>query len=217
MCYGRIGNNLPHPADVVAFYGQRNIRHMRLYDPDQEVLTALRGSNFELLLDVPNSDLQRIATDYLEADTWVRNNVRNYTEGVKFRYISVGNEVQPSDPAAMFVLPAMQNIENAVSDLGIKVSTTIDTRGFNGYPPSGGIFTSNFRIFIDPVLSFLVSKKSPLLVNIDTYFIYANNMRDVSLEYALLTSYKNVVNDGQTYIETSSSHSWILSTRHWRN
>uniref|UniRef100_M4DDS4 glucan endo-1,3-beta-D-glucosidase n=1 Tax=Brassica campestris TaxID=3711 RepID=M4DDS4_BRACM len=178
VCYGRIGNNLPHPADVVAFYGQRNIRHMRLYDPDQEVLTALRGSNFELLLDVPNSDLQRIATDYLEADTWVRNNVRNYTEGVKFRYISVGNEVHPSDPAAMFVLPAMQNIENAVSDLGIKVSTTIDTRGFNGYPPSGGIFTSNFRIFIDPVLSFLVSKKSPLLVNIDTYFIYANNMRD---------------------------------------
>ncbi|CAN7135181.1 unnamed protein product [Brassica rapa subsp. narinosa] len=196
VCYGRIGNNLPHPADVVAFYGQRNIRHMRLYDPDQEVLTALRGSNFELLLDVPNSDLQRIATDYQEADTWVRNNVRKYTKGVRFRYISVGNEVQPSDPNAMFLLQAMQNIEDAVSDLGIKVSTAIDTRSLRGVPPSIGSFTENFQIFIAPVVDFLVSKKSPLLVNIDTYFIYANNMRDINLEYALLTSYKNVVTDG---------------------
>ncbi|KAH0884712.1 hypothetical protein HID58_060808 [Brassica napus] len=186
VCYGKIGNNLPRPADVVAFYGQRNIRQMRLYDPDQEVLTALRGSNFELLLDVPNSDLQRIATHYLEADTWVRNNVRKYTKGVRFRYLlSVGNEVQ-----------VMQNIEGAVSDLGIKVSTAIDTRSHRGVPPSIGSFTENFQIFIAPVIDFLVSKKSPLLVNIDTYFIYANNMRDVSFEYALLTSYKNVVNDG---------------------
>ncbi|KAF3557935.1 hypothetical protein F2Q69_00014913 [Brassica cretica] len=177
VCYGKIGNNLPRLADVVAFYGQRNIRQMRLYDPDQEVLTALRGSNFELLLDVPNSDLQRIATHYLEADTWVRNNVRKYTKGVRFRYLlSVRNEVQ-----------VMQNIEGAVSDLGIKVSTAIDTRSLRGVPPSIGSFTENFQIFIAPVIDFLVSKKSPLLVNIDTYFIYANNMRDVSLEYALLT------------------------------
>lgn len=102
-------------------------------------------------------------------------------------------------------------------DLGIKVSTAIDTRSLRGVPPSIGSFTEIFQIFIAPVIDFLVSKKSPLLVNIDTYFIYANNMRDVSSEYALLTSYKNVVNDGQTYIETSSSHSWTLSTRHWRN
>ncbi|KAF8051917.1 hypothetical protein N665_1645s0002 [Sinapis alba] len=170
VCYGRIGNNLPRSEDVVAFYGQRNIKLMRLYDPDQEVLTALKGSNIELLLDVPNSDIQRIASNQSEADTWVRNNVRNYANGVKFRYISVGNEVQPSDPEGIFLLVAMQNIEIAVSDLGIKVSTAIDTRGLSGYPPSSGSFTPNFRVFIAPVIDFLVSKKSPLLVNIDTYF-----------------------------------------------
>ncbi|KAG2325600.1 hypothetical protein Bca52824_008328 [Brassica carinata] len=196
VCYGRIGNNLPRPADVVAFYQQRNIQLVRLYNPDQEVLTALDGSNFELILDVPNSDIQRIANDSTEAGIWVANNVRNYIKGVRFRYISVGNEVQPSDTAASFVLPAMRNIERAVSDLGIKVSTTIDTRGISGFPPSRGLFTPNFRIFIDPVLSFLVSKKSPLLVNIYTYFTYINYIRDVSLEYALLTPNKTVVNDG---------------------
>lgn len=196
VCYGRIGNNLPRPTDVVAFYQQRNIQLVRLYNPDQEVLTALNGSNFELILDVPNSDIQRIATDITEAYIWVANNVRNYIKGVRFRYISVGNGVQPSETTARFVLPAMRSIERAVSDLGIKVSTTIDTNGFSGFPPSLGLFTPNFRIFIDPVLSFLVSKKSPLLVNIDTYSIYISNIRDISLEYALLTSNKTLFMDG---------------------
>lgn len=66
----------------------------------------------------------------------------------------------------------------------------------SGFPPSSGSFTPNFRIFIAPVINFLVSKKSPLLVNIYTYFTYANNMRDVRLEYALLTPSETVVTDG---------------------
>ncbi|KAJ4905058.1 hypothetical protein Rs2_19009 [Raphanus sativus] len=59
-----------------------------------------------------------------------------------------------------------------------------------------GSFKPDFRIFLTPVIEFLVSKKSPLLVNMYTYFIYVNNMGAVSLEYALLTSNKTVVSDG---------------------
>ncbi|VVB05978.1 unnamed protein product [Arabis nemorensis] len=196
VCYGRLGNNLPRPADTVALFRRRNIRRMRIYDPDQETLLALRGSNIELLLGVPNPDLQRVASSQAEADRWVNNNVRNYSNGVKFRYISVGNVVQPSDQAARFVFPAMQNIERAVSGLGIKVSTAIDTRGLTGFPPSQGTFTPEFRNFIAPVVGFLAKKQSPLLVNMYPYFTYIDNMRDLRLEYALFTSSSTVVTDG---------------------
>uniref|UniRef100_A0A1J3D2M2 glucan endo-1,3-beta-D-glucosidase n=1 Tax=Noccaea caerulescens TaxID=107243 RepID=A0A1J3D2M2_NOCCA len=196
VCYGRVGNNLPRPSDVVALYRQQNIRRMRIYDPNQEVLAALRGSNIELVLDLPNVHLQKVADSQVEAEAWVQTNVRNYAKDVRFRYIAVGNEVQPEGPFAKFVLPAMQNIEIAVSGLGIKVSTAIDFKSIPGYPPSNGTFSPAFRNFIAPVITFLASKQSPLLVNIYPYFSYINNMRDIRLEYALFTSPSTVVNDG---------------------
>ncbi|XP_010504651.1 PREDICTED: probable glucan endo-1,3-beta-glucosidase BG3 [Camelina sativa] len=195
VSYGRNGNNLRPASQVVALYQQRNIRRMRLYDPNHEALNALRGSRIDLLLGVPNTDLQLVASSQAAADTWVRKNVRNYNN-VRFRYISVGNEVQPSDPAARFVLPAMQNIDRAVSGLGIKVSTAVDTGGISGFPPSSGTFTPEFRNFIAPVIGFLASKKSPLLVNIHPYISYKNNMKDIRLDYALFSAPSPIVIDG---------------------
>ncbi|KAF3498963.1 hypothetical protein DY000_02056485 [Brassica cretica] len=67
VCYGRLGNPRPNPSDVVALYKQLNIKRMRIYDPDQHTLNALRNSNIELILDVPKTDLERIASSQGEA------------------------------------------------------------------------------------------------------------------------------------------------------
>jgi len=148
-----LGNNLPNPYEVVALYNQNNIRpkkekknnirRMKVYYVDQETLQVLWGFNIELMLGLTNDNLQNVASNQAIANTWVKNNVKNFR-----------NEVKPSDWFAKFLEPAMQNIHNAISAAShtnqIKVSTDIDTRVLGeSFSPSKGFFksiTSRFSI-----------------------------------------------------------------------
>lgn len=204
VCYGMMGNNLPSAAQVINLYRSHNIRRMRLYDPNQAALQALRGSNIEVMLGVPNSELQYVASSRDNARQWVQRNVRNYWPDVRFRYIAVGNEVSPINGGtaslAQFVHPALTNIHEAVAYFGlrdqIKVSTAIDTTFIgNSFPPSQGSFRGDIRAYFDPIIGFLANVNSPLLANIYTYFSYTGNPRDISLPYALFTAPNVVVWD----------------------
>ncbi|KAJ9139651.1 hypothetical protein P3X46_030364 [Hevea brasiliensis] len=157
VCYGKNGNNLPSEQEVVSLCETNGIGRMRIYNPDQQTLHAIRGSSTELIL--------------------------AYASDVKFRHIAVGNEVHPGDANAKYVLPAMQNVHNAIVAANlqdqIKVSTAIDTTLLGiSYPPSNDSFT-------------------PLLANIYPYFSYTNDPQSISLEYALFTEAGIVVTDGQ--------------------
>lgn len=203
VCYGGDANNLPSDNETIDLYRSNGIGKMRIYSPSTLTLQALRGSNIELILGVPNSDLQSVATNASSAAQWVSSNILTYSSDVKFRYIAVGNEVIPtSDPStAQYVGPAMQNIHDAISavSLGdqIKVSTAIDLQLLEDtYPPSNGSFSEDVRPFIDPVIDFLVKNGSPLLANIYPYFTYIYNKQDINLTYALFTAPEVVVKDG---------------------
>ncbi|XP_010938656.1 glucan endo-1,3-beta-glucosidase-like [Elaeis guineensis] len=200
FCFRRLGNNLPQPSEVVDLYKSNNIERMRIYHPYQPILEALRGSNIQVMVDVPNEDLPSLASDASAANDWVQNYINAYPD-VSFRYIAVGNEVIPGDSAA-YVLPVMNNIQSALSANGlqgqIKVSTSV-SQGVLGasYPPSHGAFTSDALQYFRPIVNFLDSNGSPLLVNVYPYFSYASNPNDIDIKYALFTSPGTVIQDGQ--------------------
>ncbi|XP_021751522.1 glucan endo-1,3-beta-glucosidase-like [Chenopodium quinoa] len=196
VCNGMIGDNLPTKKDVVNLYKSNGIGAMRLYSPDLASLQVLQGSGIKLMLDVPNEDVQSLASDQSAAMQWINTNVVPFASTVK--YVVVGNEIHPSDMTASSVLPAMQNVLIALKskqlENKIMVSTSIDTSLIiNSYPPSNGQF--NNTAYITPIIKFLTSNGSPLLVNIYTYFAYISNEQSISLNYALFTSSGTVVTD----------------------
>ncbi|XP_058107229.1 glucan endo-1,3-beta-glucosidase-like [Magnolia sinica] len=196
ICYGMQGDNLPSKPDVIQLYKSNNIQRMRIYDPDQEALQALRGSDIEVIVGVPNDQLQNMA-DPTAANDWVQANIVTYRSDVKFRYINVGNEVFP-DPAtqsydrASQVLPAMRNIYNAIQSVGlqdqIKVSTAVYSSVLGkSYPPSETTFNGDAAQYMGPIVNFLVETGAPLLANVYPYFSKKFGP-DIDLSYALFTS-----------------------------
>jgi exo-beta-1,3-glucanase (GH17 family) len=198
VCYGQVGNNLPPAKEVIDdLFKANNIGRMRIYNPNQATLEALRDSNIDVVIGVPNEDIQSIANDVSSATNWVQNNILTYSQNVKFSYIVVGNEIDPTnDPTSQFVLHAMENINSALVsanlNLQIKVSIAINM-GLLGssYPPSTGAFSASSISYITPIVNFLVSNGAPLLANVYPYFAYIGNKQSISLDYALFKQQGN--------------------------
>ncbi|KAL2941959.1 Glucan endo-1 3-beta-glucosidase [Bienertia sinuspersici] len=198
VAYGREGDNLPSPQEVVNLYKSNGIGAMRIYFPDQETLKALQGSGIKLTLGVGMDEIQSLRSQSV-ADQWVQTNVVPYISSVEIKYIVVGNEIKPSDPHASSIVPTMQNILNALNrnNLGdrIKISTSIGTElVINAYPPSNGQFSD--VAYMTPIIKFLNDNGSPLMANIYPYFAHKFGPNDISLEYALFTMpYEKAVTD----------------------
>ncbi|TKY67308.1 Lichenase protein [Spatholobus suberectus] len=90
VCYGRVANNLPPAQEVIDLYKANGIGRIRIYDSDPATIQALRGSNIELLVGVPNEIIQPFASA-AAANNWVQNNIQKYSQDIKFRNIVVGN------------------------------------------------------------------------------------------------------------------------------
>lgn len=201
VCNGRLGNNLPSDEDTVELYKSKGIRKMRLYEPIQASLEALKGTEIELILDVPNADLPSLQSD---ATAWVQSNVLPYFPATKIKYIAVGNEVDPAKPeTARFVPmvhPAMESIYRALTAVQLQDQIKVSTATYSAlltkdsFPPSKSAFKDTS--FMGPIIAFLARTGAPLLVNIYPYFAYISSPDSIPLPYALFTASGTVVSDG---------------------
>ncbi|CAH2077593.1 unnamed protein product [Thlaspi arvense] len=199
ICYGRNADNLPSPNKVSELIQHLNIKFVRIYDANIDVLKAFANTGIELMIGVPNADLLAFAQFQSNVDTWLRNNILPYYPTTKITSISVGLEVtEAPDNATGLVLPAMRNIHTALKKSGldkkIKISSShslaILSRSF---PPSSASFSKKHSAFLKPMLEFLVENESPFMIDLYPYYAYRDSGEKVPLEYALFESSSQVV------------------------
>ncbi|XP_065851114.1 glucan endo-1,3-beta-glucosidase 13 [Euphorbia lathyris] len=207
VCYGRNADDLPTPDKVVQHVQQHNIKYLRIYDSNIQVLKAFANTGIELMVGIPNSDLLAISQFQSNADSWLRNSILPYYPATKITYITVGAEVteSPNNASAQLV-PAMNNVLTALKKAGlhkrIKVSSTHSLGVLSrSFPPSAGAFNSSHAFFLKPMLEFLAENHSPFMINIYPYYAYRDSSSNVSLDYALFESSSDVIdpNTGLLY------------------
>ncbi|GAU46354.1 hypothetical protein TSUD_180870 [Trifolium subterraneum] len=174
--FGRNGDNLPTPQNVVSLYNKCGINLLRLFEPNPDILEALKGSNLQVSLGVRNGDMQSLA---------------------------LTKEAATNGAEATYVTQAMKNIKDAINSIGLtntKVTTSFYLSGLaTSYPPSAGAFTNDVVNVMKDVTSYLLQTGAPLMVNVYPYYSYASNPKDIKLEYATFQTTNPVVDGDLSY------------------
>ncbi|OAY57179.1 glucan endo-1,3-beta-glucosidase 2 [Manihot esculenta] len=185
-------SDMPHPTQVVALLKAQQIRHVRLYNADRGMLVALANTGIQVMVSVPNEQLLGIGQSNSTAANWVSHNVVAHYPATNITAISVGSEVLTALPnAAPVLVNALKFIHSALVasnlDRQIKVSTPISSSIIlDSFPPSQAFFNRSWNPVLVPMLNFLQSTGSYLMLNVYPYYDYMQSNGVIPLDYALL-------------------------------
>eukprot|EP00252_Welwitschia_mirabilis_P001052 TRINITY_DN1101_c0_g1_i1.p1 TRINITY_DN1101_c0_g1~~TRINITY_DN1101_c0_g1_i1.p1 ORF type:complete len:227 (+),score=38.61 TRINITY_DN1101_c0_g1_i1:372-1052(+) len=176
----------PLPPDIVVKLLKDNgIKKVKLFDAEEHAMKALAHSDIEVMVGIPNDQLQVMATNGKAAASWVESNVTEfyYDLGVNIRYVAVGNEPFLKAYNGTFVqyaLPALRNIQNELNKaiLGeVKAIMPLNADVYEGDLPSEGQFRSDISSMMTQICQFLAQNGAPFMVNIYpflTLYIHPN-------------------------------------------
>lgn len=88
--WGTMATHKLPPKTVVQLLKDNGIGKVKLFDADQSTMSALAGSDIEVMVAIPNDQLSAM-NDYHRAKDWVRRNVTryNFKGGVNIKYDSL--------------------------------------------------------------------------------------------------------------------------------
>ncbi|KAM1193595.1 hypothetical protein FF1_020559 [Malus domestica] len=184
-------SDMPSPTQVMALLKAQNIRHIRLYDADRAMLLALANTGIQVTISVPNEQLLGIGQSNATAANWVARNVIAHVPATNITAIAVGSEVLSALPnAAPVLVSALKFIHSALVasnlDRQIKVFTPHSSSIIlDSFPPSQAFFNRSWDPVMVPLLKFLQSTDSYLMLNIYPYFDYMRSNGVIPLDYAL--------------------------------
>lgn len=195
---GMVSNQLPPVKEIVQLLKSRGVTNVRIYDASASVLSAF--ANQGIAVSVTNFDVVGMANSQQAATNWVRTYVQPFASVID--RIVVGNEWlhdPKNDPSKL--LPAMQNVQTALTSLGLNKRVTTahayDIIKSPGYPPSSGTFLNPG--VIGSILQFLKRTDSAFMVNIYPYFAYVGNPQ-ININYALGNpGAPSITDNGKTY------------------
>ncbi|KAJ8448573.1 hypothetical protein Cgig2_012217 [Carnegiea gigantea] len=198
------------PKIVVQMLKDNGINQVKLFDADESCLSALSGTDIEVMIAVPNGDLSAM-TDSKKAKEWVKNNVKRYDfkGGVNIKYVAVGNEPFLKSYNGSFVkdtYPALQNIQNALNDAGlgnnIKATVPMNADVYESPAsnpvPSAGRFRSDISDQMTEIVKFLADNKAPFVVNIYPFLSLYYGKGEFPVDYAFFDGTDNPVMDSGT-------------------
>lgn len=209
--WGTMASHKLPPKVVVQMLKDNGIKKVKLFDADQSTMSALAGTDFEVMVAIPNDQLA-VMGNYNRAKEWVRRNVTryNYNGGVNIKYVAVGNEPFLTSYNNSFLnttFPALQNIQNALNDAGlgdsIKATVPLNADVYGSPPdnpiPSAGTFRTDILGQMTQIVQFLNKNKAPFTVNIYPFLsLYANEHFPV--DYAFFDGVSNpIVDNGIPY------------------
>ncbi|KAJ4789836.1 hypothetical protein LUZ62_041082 [Rhynchospora pubera] len=201
-------SNLPPSSGIVSILQAKNITHVRLFNADHQMLTALAHTGIEVMVSVPNDQLLRVGQSRSDAADWVNKNVAAFVPSTNITSIAVGNEVLTALPnAALVLIPALQFLQAALlaanlnSQVKISTPTSMDLIP-KPFPPSTAQFNSTWNQIMSQYLQFLKNTGSVFMLNAQPYYGYTNGRGIFPLEYALFRS----VNPNTQNVDPNTDH-----------
>ncbi|KAJ4808689.1 hypothetical protein LUZ62_021255 [Rhynchospora pubera] len=207
------GTQMTHPIPptiVVDMLKANGIKKVKLFDADDWTMSALVGTDIEVMVGIPNAQLDRISSKYSHAKDWVKNNVTQYFKdgGVNIKYVAVGNEPFLESYNGSYLtttFPALQNIQKALDEAGhgdkIKVTVPLnaDVYASSSNTPSSGAFRSDIEDLMNQIVHFLKEKGSAFVVNIYPFLSLYQNA-GFPVDYAFFGTGSRGINDnGKQY------------------
>lgn len=184
-------SNLPSPEQVVAILRSHQITHVRLFDADNHLLSALSDTGIEVMVSVTNEEVLGIGQAPAAAASWINKNIAAFVPSTNITAIAVGSEVLSTIPnAAPVLVPAMNNLHKALvsSNLNyqVKLSTPFSMDVIpKPFPPSAATFNSTWNSTIYGILQFLTRTNSFFMLNAYPYYGYVQSSGIFPIEYAL--------------------------------
>ncbi|KAL9243471.1 hypothetical protein vseg_017355 [Gypsophila vaccaria] len=203
--WGTLSHHRLSPQTVVDLLRRNRVSKIKLFDADHGIVNALRGSQIELMLGIPNDMLGIISSSASAADLWVRHNLTFHFLAKPpplIRYVAVGNEPFLSSYAGQFqsyVVPALVNLQQSLvrANLAgsVKLVVPCNADAYESTLPSQGAFRAELTQIMTQLVSFLNSNGSPFVVNIYPFLsLYGNS--DFPQDYAFFGGTNHPVIDG---------------------